>query len=178
MFKVKNLFLSIFLLMVTTAFAVETTYNQTVAPSSPWGASVYSGTVTFTNHGSGDIYYTQSMLIGTVNKAKYGWFYVICSEVGTEDVNVFFEYSFDNVTWVAGSTDSNLDAVGTTAVTDTVGVVLGTACQKYQSYCYMRIKYVTGQAIDATVVTWKLGFSKPDALYMKKVTSVVSYSTS
>jgi hypothetical protein len=85
----KKLFLFL-MLLAGISFAVETNYNEPVTRTEPWGAVVYSGTVTFSDSGNGDTYYTQTMLIGAVDKDYYGWIRVICSEVGTEDVNVFF----------------------------------------------------------------------------------------
>lgn len=148
-------FITILLLVFSVPlFAVETNYDQAVSADYNYGGITYNGTVTFSDSGSGDIYYTQWMCIGFVDKSKYGWLDVVCSEVGTEDVNVFFEYSNDCYNTYLDGTDSDLDAVGTTAVQDTVGIYQGTASEKYASFGWVRLKFVAGQAINATTVTW------------------------
>ena len=157
------------LLFFCFSYAVETTYDQTVnSIDTRPGKLYYYGTVTFTEHGSGDIYYTQCMYIGSVN-STYGYGHFVCSEVGTEDVNVFIEYSNDRIAWVVGTTDPGLDAVGTTEKQDTIGIVNGVAELKYKTYNWMRYKFVTGQAIDITTLTWGTNFTKPEGLKSKRL---------
>jgi hypothetical protein len=162
MFKLKNIlvFFMVILFGFGVGFAVETNYNQTVSPSFQPGKIIYQGTVTFTDSGNGDIYYTQAMLVAPVTYsdalARFA-----CSEVGTEDVNVFIEYSFDNVTYFAGTTPANLDAVGVTAVIDTIGTEAGVGQIKHRVAVWMRFKFVVGQAMNATTLTWAASFILP-----------------
>jgi hypothetical protein len=147
--KLKYLFISL-LLIVSISFA-GTTYDQTVSANDTRpGILYYYGTVTFSDSGSGAIYYTQCMYIGSV-KGAYGYIHAACSEAGVEDVNVFIEYSNDRTTWVLGTTDPGLDALGTTQKEDTVGIVSGSAEIKYKTYNWMRYKFVSGQAIGSTI---------------------------
>ena len=147
------------ILLISFPLMAGSHYDETVDKNDVVGKVNYSGTVTFADSASGAAYYTQAMAIGGMTDA-YGYAYFICSEAGTEDVNVFVEYSNDKLTWVAGTTDSDLDAVGTTAVEDTIGIVQGAMSYKYKSWLYMRLKFVAGQAINSTTVTWTIGFNK------------------
>jgi len=148
-----------------------TTYDQAVSKLDLWGTLVYKGTVTFTDSASGAIYYTQRMFTGAVN-ASDGLARFICSEKGTEDVNVFIEYSVDGENWTVGTTDADVDAVGTTAVTDTVGIVQGVDQYLFHIYPYMRFKFVAGQAINSTTVTWAVAFRKPAGSELKYLGAV------
>ena len=168
--KLKYLFISL-LLVFSLSFA-GTTPDQTVESSDKRpGILYYYGTVTFVDSISGAIYYTQCMYIGSVKEA-YGYIHAVCSEVGTEDVNIFVEYSNDRTTWVVGTTDPNLDAVGTTEKQDTIGIVNGAAELKYKTYNWMRYKFVTGQAIDHTILTWGTTFTKPEGLKLKRLSVI------
>lgn len=162
-------------LLIYGAFA-GTTYNQSVSQTDRHGKVYYSGTVTFTDSGSGAVYYTQPMLI-TALSDNYGFANFKCSEAGTEDVNVFYEYApTPNGPWTVGTTDSDLDAVGTTQVIDSVGIVQGTAEQSFKANNWMRIKFVAGQAINSTTVTWGVNFKKNSGLETEKVALVKSSS--
>jgi hypothetical protein len=151
------------LLIGLPLMAAESNYDESVTDVDFPGKLTYKGTVTFSDSGSGDAYYTQAFSISGVADA-YGYGRFVCSEVGTEDVNVFVEYSIDKTTWTAGTTDSDLDAVGTTAVNDTIGIVQGSAEYLYQTYPYARLKFVAGQAINATTMTWSISFNKDSGL--------------
>ena len=159
MFNPKNIIVFVLVLLVSfsISFGVETNYNEAVSPSFQPGKIIYQGTVTFADSGSGDIYYTQAMLVAPVTYSD-ALARFICSEVGTEDVNVIYEYSFDNVTYFAGTTPADLDALGTTAVIDTIGTEAGTGQIKHRTAVWMRIKFVAGQAIGSTTVTWAAAF--------------------
>ena len=161
-----KLFFLVIIIMALLSFSVlmaATHYDEDVTVVDRTGILIYKGTVTFADSASGAIYYTQAMLIGAVN-ATDGYARYICSEKGTEDVNVFYEYSMDGTNWYVGTTDANVDAVGTTAVLDTIGIVAGTNEFKFHSAAWYRIKFVAGQAIGSTTVTWVNSFKKPAGL--------------
>ena len=165
------------LLMVFSSLQAATNYNETASKAEHYGALVYSGTVTFTDSSNGDIYYTQKMKVSASNSADgYGRF--ICSEAGTEDVNVFIEYSFDGITWITGTTDADLDAVGTTAVVDTLGIVQGVNQILYHMSPYMRFKFVVGQNMNSTTLTWNYWMSKNSGVELKSVGGVSNTPTS
>lgn len=164
--KTKIFFLiTIILVILTLNIAMAAThYDQDVSYIDRTGKLTYYGTVTFADSGSGAIYYTQAMFIGAVSE-DYGYAYFVCSEVGTEDVNVFVEYApTEDGPWVAGTTDTDLDAVGTTAKTDTIGIVQGADAVVYHCFNFMRFKFVAGQAMNSTVLTYYAGFRKPSGL--------------
>ena len=162
--KTSKIFIIVALVLVG-AFAVQagTTYVQIVDPINRIGKLAYSGTVTFTDTVIGATYYTQAFYIGAVNYSD-ALARFICSEVGTEDINVFVEYSVDGLAWVAGTTDTDLDAVGTTAVLDTIGIVQGVNEVIYHTFFFMRYKFVAGSIINHTVLTWVTAFIKPAGL--------------
>ena len=173
----KALYVLIIFLMLTFSLQAATNYNETVSPANHNGAQVYSGTVTFLDSANGDIYYTQKMKMGATNAVDgYGRF--ICSEAGTEDVNVFIEYSFDGTTWITGTTDADLDAVGTTAVVDTFGIVQGVNQILYHMSPYVRFKFVVGQDMGSTTLTWNFWMSKNTGVELKSVGGASNTPTS
>lgn len=167
-------------LIVTMAamFAFATTSaNNTVTKVEPWGSIVYSSSISLTLLTTGDVYYTQAMLIGLVDKDRYGRIIASCTEVGTEDVNIFLEYSSDKTTWTAGTTDTDLDAVGTTVVKDTIGIVQATACDLYKTHCYVRGKIVPGQTITTgSILSLKFIFPKLAAHAKSRSGSIEDYN--
>ena len=179
MFNPKNIIVFIFVLLVSfgISFGVETNYNETVSPSHQPGKLIYQGNVTFSDSGNGDIYYTQAMLVAPVTYSD-GLARFVCSEVGTEDVNVFIEYSYDNVTYYAGITPADLDAVGATAVIDTIGTEEGAAQIKHRTAVWMRFKFVVGQAMNATTLTWATAFILPAGVVEEDLYKVKDTPTS
>jgi hypothetical protein len=158
--RFKYLIPLLLLVLFQSALAVDTFYDSTVTVIDVPGKTIYHGTCTFDSSASGDIYYTQGVYIGGLNQNNaFGYF--ICSEVGVEDVNVFFEYSNDLTNWIVGTTNSGLDAVGTTAKSDTIDVIAGAQDVLYKNNVWMRIKFVAGQDIGETQVTYSVGFDKP-----------------
>lgn len=153
----------ILLLAFDLSFAAESNYDETVVIANREGVTIYSGTTTFADSGSGDAYYTQAMYIGGQNTTDAkGRF--ICSEAGTEDVNVLTEYSFDGETFFDGETCADLDALGTTAVIDTIGTEAGAVSLNFDVAPWMRFKFVAGQAINSTTVSWALSLKKQAGL--------------
>ena len=162
--KTSKIFMIVVLVLVGV-FAVQagSTYVQIVNPINRIGKLGYSGTVTFIDTITGATYFTQAFYIGAVNYsdalARFQ-----CTEVGIEDINILTEYSVDGLTWVDGTTDTDLDAVGTTAVLDTIGIVQGINEVIYHTFFFMRYKFVAGSTINHTVLTWITAFIKPAGL--------------
>lgn len=168
--KTSKMFMIVALVLVGV-FVVQagTTYVQIVNPINRIGKLGYSGTVTFTDTVVGATYYTQAFYIGAVNYSD-ALARFVCSEVGVEDINVFVEYSVDGLAWVAGTTDNDLDAVGTTAVLDTIGHVNGINEMIYHTFFFMRYKFVAGAAVDdGLILTWVTAFIKPAGLERVRV---------
>jgi len=157
------------LFMETIGFSQETYYNQTVEVSDNPGFVMYSVSFSVDDTITETVYYSEAMKIGALSDA-YGYsnFQVAGTTAGVEDINVFIEYADDpdetNTNWAAhiGTTDSDLDAVGTTTVEDTIGIVQGAAQFKYKKYSWMRYKFVLGQAnADGKIMKASTKFMKP-----------------
>jgi len=162
------LFVLVALLLISTPLFAATHYDQAVSILDPDGKLVYYGTVTFTDSVSGAIYYTQGFYIGATN-SQYAYGRCICSEVGTEDVNLFIQYSYDGTNWIDGTTDSGWDQIGTTAKVDTLGI---RDALLYKSAVFARLKFVAGATINHTVISWAFGWIKPDGVITKNFGSV------
>ena len=151
--------------------ASATTYDSlAVTEYDVTGAVTYSGSWTISDSASGAIYQSKAMLLSPL-AGDYGYGYFKCSEVGTEDINVFFEYSNDLSTWTAGTTDTDLDAVGTTAVLDTIGYVAAAQEYLYKTRIWFRLKAVVGQNMNATTFSWEVSFRKPAGLERVKLSN-------
>jgi len=164
----KNLFavLMILILLFPLAFAAGTDDNTVNWNMNP-GKLHYYGTVTCSDTASSATYYTQWFYVGACNYS-YGYADFDINEVGTEDVNVFYEYSNDYTDGKLDSTDTDLDAVGTTQVYDTIGIANGGA-DSFKRYGWMRIKFVLGAtnggdgvATTPEVITWNTHFIIPE----------------
>ena len=159
-----NIFLIVVLVLVG-AFAAQagTADDVTVNVINRTGKLAYYGTVTIEAADStGEINYTQAMYIGGVNASDaLGRF--VCTGT-TADQNVFVEYSIDGTTWTAGTTDTDLDALGNTAVVDTFGMANGTNEGIFHTFMWMRLKFVAGQDVTVGVVSWAVVFIKPNGI--------------
>lgn len=154
--KLKPFLIVLILSLVSLAWAVDTISNKAVSARHGGGRFHYHAAVAVDSIASGDINYTQAMYI-PANSNFYAR--VISSEVGTEDFNIFFEYASDpEGTWYVDATNSAFDAVGTTAVADTVNVIAGASSILAETLPWMRVKIVNGQAITAAAtVTVDIG---------------------
>lgn len=168
----KILMIALMVMFSTALFAQSTYYNRTVEIDDNPGYTNYTTSFAVSDTITGTIYYGEAMKIGAFSDAYgYGKYQVAGTTTGVEDVNIFTEYADDpddtNVNWVlgVGSTDSDLDAVGTTIVEDTVGIVQGTVSFKYKKYGWMRYKYVLGQAnAVGKIIKSSTKFMKPEGL--------------
>lgn len=138
----------------------------------------YYGTVDMSDDTTGS-HYTQAFLIGNAN-AVDGMLQAACSEAGTEDVNVFVEYSHDRTTWTAGTTDGDLDALGTTTVNDTLGIAAGVDQILYHNLIWARLHFDGQTGNGDTTVTWSVSLRKNDIVQERgrpvKVTAVANKS--
>ena len=162
-----KIFLMAFLLLafILPVFA-GTTYDKAVSIKDPDGKLVYYGSWVVTDSVSGATYYTQGFYIGATNSSYAMARFIMAAGAGNEDVNVFVEYSYDATNWIAGTTDTGLDAVGTTAVIDTIGI---RDLLLYKSALFMRFKFVNGGTIGSNIKTWtwSCSFIKPDGVIAK-----------
>jgi hypothetical protein len=85
---------------------------------------------------------------------------------GTEDCNVYVEYSYDRTTWFVGSANSGkiYDQLTTTMVADTLNVIVGSRDTFYKTAPWMRLHF-DWQAGNpcGSVTSWRLIFRKPAA---------------
>lgn len=173
--KAKFLIIPIIVLMLffaSMAIGAETYYNQTVEVDDSPGYVTYSISFTVSDTITATVYYSEAMKIGALSEG-YGYsnFQVAGTATGTEDINVFIEYADDpeetNTRWALhiGTTDADLDAVGTTTVEDTIGIVANSAEFKYKKYSWMRYKFILGQANHSgKIMKAATKFIKPEGL--------------
>ena len=162
-----------FLLVLALCFplfgaANGTNYNCTTAVKTAPGYVQYYGNFTTAATDCVGTFYTKSMHVGSLTNYGNAYSYLVCSNDagGTEDVNVYVEYSFDKKTWALGSLGSGVikDQLSTTAVIDTINVQNAVHDPYYAIFPYMRLKFIgqTGNPI-GTTITWKVKFFKdPD----------------
>ena len=160
------------MLMASIVTGQSTYYNRTIEVDDSPGYVTYTTSFDIADTATGTIYYTEAFKIGPFSEAYgYAKFQVGNTTTGVEDVNGFIEYANDpdatNATWQLGigSTDSNQDAIGTTVVHDTIGIVGGTAAVQYKTYAWGRFKFVLGQAnADNKTMIGEVKFIKPSGL--------------
>jgi len=131
----------------------------------------YGMTATTTAADCVGTHYTQAMFIGDVNDSPCMWRMVAYnSATGTEDIDVFVEYSFNLADWFLGSVSSGKikDALSTTQAADTLNILVGVEDGMYNVAPWMRLKCVgqTGNPIGTYVSYW-LSFRKPVGLPRK-----------
>lgn len=176
--KIALLMIAMLATMVAQSIAQDTFYNEAVKWDDGDGWVRYYGTVTMDSFANGDNYHTQAFLTGPLSEG-YGYLHVEVggNTTGTEDVNVFIEHAntplTTNAEWLANveSTNSALDAVGTAAVRDSIGIIAGTPVIQYHTYLYTRLHFVCGQAQGATgkIIKWSILWMKPEGLKDKTV---------
>jgi len=82
------------------------------------------------------------------------------SEVGTEDIDVFVDYSYDGSTWYELGGTAIKVAQGTTAAYDTLNVIGGTRQLAYNFASYLRVEF-DGQTMNSgAVITWAVSLPK------------------
>lgn len=165
--------LYILLLLAAIPAIAGENYNQVVTAKNDAKSGVLEYSWSFTMTDSTGNYYTKAMRIDGIERDKDGTLETVCSEVGTENVDVFAEYSSDLKTWIAGTTDADLDALGTTQVSDTVGVSAGID-QKltFRTLKWMRYKYAGQSGNQQTTVSGRLTLRKPAQLFKERVSGV------
>lgn len=170
-FKFKIFLMAFLILALILPVFSATHYDKAVSIKDPDGKLVYYGTWLHADSVSGATYYTQGFFIGATNSSYAMGRFIMDAGAGAEDVNVFTEYSYDGTNWIAGTTDTGLDAVGTTAVIDTIGI---REPFLYKTALFMRFKFVNGQLIGSAIKNWvwSCTFIKPDGVITKNFGSV------
>ena len=149
--------LLLFVAMLSPCWAGDT-YNQTVSFKIGESYVMYYGTVDMTDDTVGN-FYTQACFLHELNHNN-AFIYAVCSEAGTEDVNVTAEYSMDRTTWLAGTAIDGLDQLGTTSLVDTINVVTGAQQNAYYVGRWIRLKFDGQTGNGDTTVSWWMVFRK------------------
>ncbi len=166
--------LAVVLLCASSVFAVATgvTYNTAVScqegPVGTGWVMYYGVTATTVAADSIGDNYTQAMWIPFYTESNAYWNMVMYnSATGTEDVDVYVEFSYDRSTWFVGSQASGKikDQLTTTMVADTLNIQTGVADNYYKTAPWVRLHFdnQAGNPI-GTYATWKLVFRKPTTL--------------
>lgn len=155
------------LFMVAVSFAANTDryYQGTVTPVDIGYTQVgYQWSVTI-GADSSDQLHSDAMFIGDCNSAD-GMVVAIVSAVS--DVNVFYHYSIDGVTWFTTVTVSGLDATSSTAKQDTIGYQAGANDIAFSAANWLIVEIDGGSTAcnSAEVVTITFAFTK-DLSYAK-----------
>lgn len=144
------------LLMFQTLLFAGDTYEQAVSRKVFASGVLYYGTVDMTADSIGN-FYTNAMFVGNCN-TNNAHIWAVCSNVsGTEDVNVFAQYSqLPDGTYIDAAQASGkiIDALSTTTVTDTINVTVGVACTVYPTARWLSLKFDGQTANPLTTVSW------------------------
>lgn len=181
--KFKIFVFMVALLMATISFSQETYYNRTVEVDDSPGYVVYDNTFTVLDTITATVYYSEAFkninaFSDATDSVAWSTFEVAGTTTGTEDINVFVEYADDpdetNTRWAAriDSTQSALDAVGTTIVQHKIGLNpnAGNRSFKHNKFPWMRLKYVLGQANNAgKIIKASVKFKKPLGLMNQNI---------
>jgi len=156
----RKIFLFAMVLVMLFAFIIPVyagdTYEQTVRRRVFSTGVLFYGTVDMTADSVGS-WYTNSMFIGNCN-TNNAMIWAICSNVtGTEDVNVFAQYSQEyDGTWVLADSASGkiIDALGTTTKRDTINVIDGVNDSTYPAARWLSLKFIGQTSNPLTTVSW------------------------
>jgi len=157
-----NLFKIGILIVLLLAFSVcgwaGTTDDETVSVKIGETYVLYYGTIDMSDDTTGT-FKTQAMHFQELSEGT-AYAYVVCSEAGTEDVNVTAEYSMDGTNFVAASAIDGLDACGTTAKQDTVDIITGVEQVKHRVGKWIRLSFVGQTGNGDTTISWWILFRK------------------
>lgn len=113
-------------------------------------------------------HYTPKIYIGDANAIdpvdtsflKSAFIWMDITEVGTEDVDVFVDYSYDGTTWYELGSTAIKTAQGTTAAYDTLNVIEGVRQLGYNFANYLRVEF-DGQTMNSgAIITWSVALPK------------------
>lgn len=138
-------------LLFITSYSADTSYNDPAVDRHAPGKWSYTWTIVIDSLASADIFFGQAVQLPG-NPDTYSYFVVEATESGgTEDFNLWWVYLSDPTAaianWKTGGTDSDVDAVTMTAVTDTLGIYQGTVQRYDKIYPYILPKIINGGTI-------------------------------
>ncbi len=147
-----------FLMLVCAmlSFTVANAQTYDVATSETEGTTYvrYTGDVDMTADGDSIAsHYTQALYIGDSNQGTAVLQLDIPDSTGTEDINVFVEFSQDRLSWTSIST-AVIDAATNGTTYDTLSTVGGTALIEYSGSTWMRLHYDGQTGNPELVLNW------------------------
>lgn len=146
------------LLTLFATVAMGQTYDTPTSASEGSTYVLYSGEVDMTA-GAEDSYYTQALYIGDSNQSIGGLMVEVGDSTGTEDINIFVEYSQDLLTWNPISTAAkDLQGAGTDFYT--INDIGGSTLDEFTSAVYVRLHFDGQTGNPALVVDWSLYLPK------------------
>lgn len=138
-------------LVATFTFGADTSYNDSAVSRHSPGKWHYTWTIVIDSLASADIFYGQAVQVPG-SPDTWDYFTAVATESGgTEDFNLWWVYVGDPLAavanWKTGGTDSDVDAVDMTDVTDTLGIYQGTIEKYHQIFPYIIPKVINGGTI-------------------------------
>lgn len=124
--------------------------------------SISMGTDSTASHFTPKIYIGDANAIDPADTlfTKSAFIWMDVSEVGTEDVDVFVDYSYDGNTWYELGGTAIKAQQGTTAAYDTLNVINGSRQLAYNFASYLRVEF-DGQTMNSgSVITWAVSLPK------------------
>ncbi len=136
----KNFFKQVIVLLSLLSFGLIAgdNYNQQTFVQESEKRLIYR--VSFTMTDSTGNYYSKRMYIGDANVNDGHIQIVQTNEAGTEDVDYTLQFSYDGKTFTSSSADDELTQVGTSTVSDTLGIVDGSNDNNFHNFPFMRLK--------------------------------------
>ncbi len=143
-------------LAVIQPVAQAQTYNITTSVKEGFTYARYTGTIDMDTEDGDSIasHYTQPFFIGNSNQGIGIVTVTVPDSTGTEDINLFVEYSNDLTNWKSISTAVK-DQMTAGVTYDTLSTVGGTALIEFKSSIWARLHF-DGQASNpGNILTWE-----------------------
>lgn len=152
----KSIFSFLILMFALALPVLSQTYDSPVTEVEGASYIRYTGAAAITTTEST---YTQAMHIGDANQGIGTVTLSLPDVTGTEDVNVFVEFSQDLLTWTSISAAVK-DQLSTTAAFDSVHVVAGTTLIEFKGSVWMRLHFDGQTGNPTNTLTWSVFLPK------------------
>jgi opacity protein-like surface antigen len=142
----KKLFLALIVVALALLGTVQAAdhYNAgTIVIYESHTSIVYKWTMTVPAGGdSTGSWHSRPMFIADGNAVDGYVMAVGTGTAGTEDANILYHFGYDNrTTWYSAVTPADLDAVGATALHDTIGINSGTNTHEFHNGRWLVVEY-------------------------------------
>lgn len=145
-------------MLIAATLASAQTYNTPVTTVEGATYVRYTGSVDMTTDSTGS-HYTQAMSIADANSGSGAVQLRLPNVTGTEDVNVFVEFSYDLLNWSAIST-AVTDGLSTTVVYDSLHSVGGADLFEFESSVWMRLHFDGQSGNPSNTLYWNVYLPK------------------